>query len=260
MAPWRAVSAAVGLLLLLAGPREAAAFGFSVEPTRAELSIPAGKRRGQTLTVKNAKQDEAVHLTIYARDVMYLPDGKLEFPPAGGTSWSCADWIEVVPRELEIPAGESRTVRVSVAAPPEASGGKYAMVFFETAASYATEGIGVNFRVGALIEAVIQGTEERAAQLKDVEFAAPSEVHVSVFNEGNILIRPTGQVKVFDAAGKKVAQTPFNPIKLGVFPKTLRKIATKLEPSLPPGSYRLRVEVDYGVRTLLVGERSFQAP
>ena len=249
-----------GVVIVLAATPAAWAFGFSVEPTRAELSVPAGKRRGQTLTVRNAKPDEAIHLRIYARDVLYMPEGKIEFPPAGSTEWSCASWIQVAPAELDVPAGSSRDVRISVTAPLDATGGRYAMVFFETGASYATEGIGVNFRVGALIETVIRGTEERQAQLKDLVIASPSEIDVSLFNDGNILIRPTGQIKVFDAGGKKVAQVLFNPTMLGVFPKTLRNITSKLDPPLPPGPYRLRVEVDYGVPTLLVGERSFQAP
>ncbi len=248
------------LFLILSAPRDLWAFGFSVEPTRAELSIPAGKRRGQTLTVRNAKPDEAIHLKIYARDVLYLPEGRIEFPPAGSTDWSCASWIQMVPEELDVPAGASRDVRISVIVPPDATGGRYAMVFFETGASYATEGIGVNFRVGALIETVVRGTERREMKLKDMMVATPSDAEVSLFNNGNILIRPSGQVKVFDAGGKKVAQIPFNPIMLGVFPKTLRKITTKLDQPLPPGPYRFRVEVDYGVRTLLVGERSFEVP
>ena len=249
------------LLFLCALPIPSAwAFGFSVEPTRAELSIPAGKRRGQTLTVRNAKPDEAIHLKIYARDVLYLPEGKIEFPPAGSTDWSCASWIQMVPEELDVPAGASRDVRISVIVPPDATGGRYAMVFFESGASYATEGIGVNFRVGSLIETVVRGTERRQMQLKDVVVAAPSHGEVSLFNTGNILIRPSGQVKVFDAAGKKVVQVPFNPIMLGVFPKTLRKLTTKLDQPLPPGAYRFRVEVDYGAPTLLVGERAFEVP
>ena len=259
-APWRTLLGLCCVFALLVPEGVAWAFGFSVEPTRAELSVPAGKRRGQTLTVRNAKPDEAIHLKIYARDVLYMPEGKIEFPPAGSTDWSCASWIQIAPAELDVPAGASRDVRISVTAPPDATGGRYAMVFFETGASYAAEGIGVNFRVGALIETVIRGTEERQAQLKELVVTSPADVEVSLFNDGNILVRPTGQIKVFDAGGKKIAQTLFNPTMLGVFPQTLRKITTKLEPPLSPGPYRLRVEVDYGVPTLLVGERSFQAP
>ena len=236
------------------------AFGFSVEPSRIELVVPAGKRRGQTLVVKNDRS-EPMHLTTYVRDVAYLPDGTSDFPPEGSTDWSCARWVHVVPGELEIPAQSSQEVRVSVIAPPEASGGRYAMVFFETGPSYAQgDGIGVNFRIGALIQAVIPGTERYAASLKNVVFTPPGQIRTDVFNSGNLLVRPKGQIKIFEAGGKKVRHAPFNPTLVGVLPSTLRSFSSTLEEPLPSGSYRNKVEVDYGARNILVGERSFEVP
>lgn len=256
-------SAACGLAavgIVLAAVPSVWAFGFSVEPAKVHVSVPAGKRRGQTLSVRNAKPDASVHLTIYVRDVIFLPDGTHEFPPPGSTDWSCANWIEVVPRELEIPANSSRDVRVSVTVPEGARGGHYAMIFFETGPSYTEQGIGVNFRVGALVEAVVPGTEQYDAKLKDLFFVAPTEVLTALFNDGNVLIRPAGFIKVFDASGKKIQQVQMNPHNLGVLPKTLRSFSAELEEPLPKGSYQLKAEVDYGARTLIVGERAFEVP
>jgi hypothetical protein len=247
------------LICLLASPN-VWGFGFSVEPSRIEVVVPAGKRRGQTLIVKNDRS-EPMHLTTYVRDVVYLPDGTGDFPEEGSTDWSCARWVHVVPEELEIPAKSSQEVRVSVIAPPDASGGRYAMLFFETGPSYAQEdGIGVNFRIGALIQAVIPGTERYAASMKNVIVTPPSEIRTELFNDGNLLIRPRGQIKLFEAGGKKVRQVPFNPNLVGVLPSTLRTFSSTLEEPLPPGAYRVRVEVDYGARDILVGERSFDVP
>ena len=243
--------------VLVGGPAAAWGFGFSVEPARAQLSVPAGKRRGQTLTVRNAKPDEAIHLTISVRDIVHLPDGTHDYPPAGSTEWSCANWMQVVPSEIEVPANSARDVRVSVTAPPDATGGHYAVVFFESGPSYAEEGISVNFRVGAIVEAVIRGTERVAASLKDVAFVEPSAIRVDLFNEGNVLIRPKGFIRVLGADGQKVRQLPFNSSLVGVLPRTLRSLSTPIEEPLPPGSYHVRVEVDYGAPTLLVGEHTF---
>ena len=254
----RSAVLATGVAVLLAGaPATAWGFGFSVEPARAQVSVPAGKRRGQTLTVHNAKPDEAIHLTIYVRDVIHLPDGTNDYPPPGSTEWSCAEWIEVVPRELEVPPNSTRDVRVSVAAPPDASGGRYAVVFFETGSSYAEEGISVNFRVGAIVEAVIRGTESAAAALKDVAFAEPSAIRVDVFNAGNVLIRPKGFIRVLGADGQRVRQLALNPSQIGILPRTLRSLSTPMDEPLPPGDYHVRVEMDYGAPTLLVGEHAF---
>ena len=64
----------VAMLSLLAEVPLVEAFGFSVEPARVELSIPAGKRRGKSVTVNNAKSDQSLHIKIYVSDVVYLPD------------------------------------------------------------------------------------------------------------------------------------------------------------------------------------------
>lgn len=250
-----------GMLALLLGvAAEAWAFGFSVEPARVQVSVPAGKRRGQTVTVRNERTDASVHLRLYVRDIIYLPDGTHEFPPVGSTTWSCAEWVTIAPTELEVPAGSTRDVRISVSVPPDARGGRYAVVFFETTPSYTEEGIGVNFRVGALVEAVIRGTEQSDASMKALSFTAPASFQADIFNSGNVLVRPKGAVKVFNEFGKKIRQVEFNPEQLGVLPQTLRVFTIQLEEPLPSGAYRVRAEVDYGARTLMVGERAFEVP
>lgn len=247
-------------LLIVSGAHEGWAFGFSVEPARVQVSVPPGKRRGQTLTVRNAKADAAVHLTAYVRDVIYKPDGSLEFPPPKSTEWSCADWIQVIPSELEIPPKSSREVRVSISAPSDAQGGRYAVIFFETGPSLAEkDSITVSFRVGAVVETIVRGTERIGASLKGMAFVAePQAIRVDVFNDGNVLVRPRGQVRVFDANGKRLRQVELNSQQLGVLPRTLRSFSTELKEPLPAGLYRVRAEVDYGVRTVLVGEHAFE--
>ncbi len=89
-----------GVLLIGLGlTSEVWAFGFRVEPARVEVEVPAGRRRGQTVRVTNARQEGSIHLSTYVRDVLFLPDGTHEFPPPGSTDWSCADWIEVMPND-----------------------------------------------------------------------------------------------------------------------------------------------------------------
>ena len=234
------------------------AFSFSVEPSRIELSVPAGKQRGKTVRV-SSRSDRPVHLKMYVQDVVFLPDGTSDFPAPGSTAWSCAKWITIIPDELDIPPGKTQEVRVSVAVPPETRGGSYAMVFFESGPSYTEKGLGVNFRIGALTQVTVPNTEVYQAKLADLSVDSSRDVRVELFNEGNALIRPNGQLKVFDARNKKVWQQAFNIDRLGVLPKSPRSFHTTLGP-LPKGSYRLKVEIDYGAKYLLGGERAFEIP
>jgi hypothetical protein len=252
----------VGALLILAGalllrPDAAAAFSFSVEPSRIELTVPEGRQRGKTVRIRNVRSDRSIHLKAYVQDIVFLPDGTNDFPPPGSTERSCASWIKLVPDELDVPPGRIGEVRVTAAAPAGASGGYYAMVFFETGPSYTEKGLGVNFRIGALTEVLIPDTQRHAARLASLEVAPPGRVTVGIFNDSNVLIRPTGKLKLFNAAGKRLAQVEFNAQRVGVLPDSLRTFETTLEPLGRPGSYRVRAEIDYGSRYLLVGERPF---
>ncbi len=231
-------------------------FGFSVEPSRIELSVPAGRQRGKTIRINNARSDAPVHLKAYVRDVVLLPDGTNDFPPAGSTERSCATWIRLVPEELDIGPEKTGEVRVSAVVPDDATGGYYAMVFFESGPSYTEKGVGVNFRIGALTEVVVPETQRYDARLAGLTVETPERVTVGIFNDGNVLVRPTGKLKIFNARGKRVAQVAFNAQRLGVLPNSLRTFETTLEP-LAKGSYRLKAEIDYGSRYLLVGERPF---
>ena len=255
---WSLVSGLWFLVLAFAMRADnALAFSFSVEPSRVELSVPAGKQRGKSVAINNSHSDAPLHLKVYAQDIIFLPDGTNNFQPAGTTDWSCAKWIRTVPGEIDIPAGEVQDVRVSVTAPADARGGYYAMLFFESAPSYTESGLGVNFRIGALTQVTIPGTEAYQAKLANISVAGVSDLQLEIFNESNVLIRPKGAIKVFNAGGKKVAQHDFNLHGVGVLPRTLRQFHVDLG-SLAAGAYRLKAEIDYGAPYLLVGERSFE--
>jgi hypothetical protein len=229
-------------------------FTFSVDPPRAELVIPPGKRRGKTITINNTKADQPSHLVTYVTDVIFLPDGTHDFPPAGSTEWSAAKWIQVSPTELDVPAGKSAEVRISASVPEDAKGGYYAMVFFESMPSYTQPGIGVNFRIGALVDITVPGTAVLQAKLANLAVSPPQSILIDIYNEGNVLIRPKGRLKIFDPSGGKVSQEDFNPDRLGVLPRTLRRFTHKLKTPLTRGTYRLRAELDYGARQILLGE------
>ena len=245
----------IGLISLFAFCQEG--FAFSIEPSRIEISVPAGGRRGKTILVDNSGSDIALHLKVYTQDINYLPDGSNEFLTPGTTQWSCAEWIDVMPSELDIPAGQTAKVRLSVAAPVDVRGGYYAIVFFESQPLYYQQGIGVNFRLGGLVAVTISKTELRQGRLADISFLPPQEVEISIFNEGNVLIRPQGKVKIFNYRGKRLQQLDFNPSRLGILPKTLRKFNLELEKPLAKDDYRLKVEIDYGAKYLLLGELPF---
>lgn len=226
---------------------------FNIEPSRIELSIPRGRQRGKTVTIDNSNSNQPLHLKIYVQDVIFLPDGTGEFPPAGSTEWSCANWVRIIPEEVDIPPRRTQAVRVNVSVPGEAKGGYYAMVFFESSPTH-IKGLDINFRLGALLDITVPHTIVRKAQLASMSLVESRKIYVDIFNQGNVLLRPRGRIKILNSKGRKIKQLDFNPQRLSVLPKTLRKFYLELDKPLASGTYRLKAELDYGSRYLLVGE------
>lgn len=229
-------------------------FSFSIEPARVELTIPAGRQKGKTIMLDNSKGDTPLHIKIYLQDLNYLSDGTSDFLPPGSTEWSCADWVKVVPAEVDIPAGKIKNVRVSIEVPDGVKGGGYSTLFFEAGMPGPNKGIGINFRMGVMVLVTVQGTEVYQAKLSDFVFNKPEDIEVSIFNQGNVLVRPNGEVKFINSKGKRVKSLDLNPRKLGILPSTVRKFGVKLDSKLPAGKYTLKTEIDFGQDYLLVGE------
>jgi len=249
---------ALTCILLWCAALIAEAYAFSIEPGRIELAIPAGRQRGKTVTIDNRDSDESLHLKIYATDVIFLPDGTNDFPQAGATAWSCVKWVRVTPDEIDVPAKKTQTVRVNVTVPQGAQGGYYGMLFFESGMPSPTKGLNINFRVGGLVDVSVPGTEQFSAKVAHISLSSPKKIEVGIFNEGNVLVRPKGKVKIMDARGKRIKQIDFNPAGWGVLPRSLRKLYVDLDKPLTSGQYTIRVEINYGTKYLLVGESPVQ--
>jgi hypothetical protein len=229
------------------------ACAFSIEPARIELSIPAGKQKGKAITIDNSMSDEPLHLKIYMQDVVFLPDGTNDFPPAASTVYSCANWVKIIPEEIDMPAGKTQNIRISVSVPAQAKGGYYGMLFFESSAGTA-QGLNINFRIGGLVDITVTNTEERSAKIGNIALNTPKQIDIDIFNEGNVLLRPKGKIKIFDTRGKRIKQIDFNLQSWGVLPKSMRKFHTELDRPLSQGQYTIKAEIDYGTRYLLVAE------
>lgn len=246
-----------GIVCVAACVGEAAA--FSIEPSRFELSVPAGRQRGKSVIIDNTDSPAPLHVRAYVQDIVFMPDGTNNFLEPGSTEWSVAKMIKVIPEELDIPAGKTATVRVNVSVPQAGHGGYYGMLFFETGMGD-IKGIALNFRLGGLVDVSVPGTEARKAKLSEITLDSSRQVTIGIYNEGNVLFRPKGKLKILNPKGKRIAQVDFNSQGWGVLPKSLRKFKTELEKPLASGDYTIRAEIDYGTRYLLVGDSAVKVP
>ncbi len=259
------VSILVLSVLLLAGS-PAYALKINITPPRVELSIAPGEEKMGHITITNFDKTGSMRVKVYVQDLVYLPDGSNDFLPPNSTPWSFADWIKVGPTELDIAPGNEAVVRYLISVPKDVKGGRYGVIFFEVVvppSKVREVGASVTMRLGSIILVTLEGTEVYQARIANIKTAKPKgdkpfSVSCTVENQGNILVRPHGTVKIIDEDKNQIAELGMNTDKGGVLPGTSRKFTVEYESKLPKGIYYAQVVLDYGGEKLLGGQVKFR--
>ena len=254
------------ILLSLAVPIPSYALKFNVDPSKLTFVIKEGERKRDYITVTNLDPESKIHVKGYVRDIIYLPDGSNDFPTAGSTPWSCADWVKFNPSEFDIATNGEQIVKLEVKVPPEAKGGHYGVVFFEVQPAReekeAQSMANVALRIGTLVLVNVKDTVIYNAKI--LHFTAkPDEKKggytgvCSIQNNGNVLIKPAGTIRILNDKGEKLLERDVNPTKTGVLPNTSKEFSVLFENGkLEKGSYAVQAVIDYGGDVLLGGQTS----
>jgi P pilus assembly chaperone PapD len=255
-------------ILILAFSSCCLAVKMNIDPPRVEVSVKPGQRQSGYITVLNYDQDRPIHVKAYINDLVYLPDGSNDFLPAGTTPWSLDGELKISPTEFDIAAGEETKVRYIAEVPRKMKGGSYGVVFFEVSPPLeelkGKTGAAINIRVGSIFLITAKGTEIYKAELQDLSVGKPDQegmikISCNVRNQGNILIRPNGTVKIIDLAKTEIAELKLNEEKSGVLPGTSREFSVQYDRGkIPAGKYFVQAVLDYGGEILLGGQTTFE--
>ena len=260
------ILAAAGLLSLAAGP--AWAFQAQIDKPRIQETIAPGQTISGSVTVTNQGR-EPVNLEVYLQDWEYAQGGSgdKEFTAPGTSSRSASEWIRYFPNKMSVAAGGAGKVDYTITVPPEAQGGHYAVLFFESLVGNAPvdqSGVAVQYvgRLGSLIEVEAAGTVQRTGDITDVAIGAvapdrPLEINYTFRNTGNVVIRPKAYYNILDAAGRYLGRGEFEPLYTS--PGGSGTAHTEWTGRLPSGEHTLLLTVDLGGAEPLVVERSLAA-
>lgn len=173
--------------------------------------------------------------------------------------FSCRDWLQVNPRELDLADKGTTRVRYTLRVPLETPEGEYHCgAGFVTLPSIHRDQapIGMNIAVRAVSALyVIVGNPHSQPSLRDLSLRVlpdgVSEAVASFENQGLRHFRPQGFVEVQNAQGQLVERVeyPFIPI----LPMRVQSLPIRLNAVLTPGTYVLRSQVDVGLPELLEG-------
>ncbi|MCM8779869.1 MAG: hypothetical protein NC914_01800 [Candidatus Omnitrophica bacterium] len=195
-------------------------------------------------------------IRLYLEDWHYSAagDGTKVFVPAGASNRSCAGWINFSPSEFTIPAFGRQRISYSLSIPPDASGGYYAALFFETKMTQANEetnllGLNLVVRIASLFYVEVEGTIKRSAELSNLMLTNnPQENYLSLnlemTNTGNVDITAGGSYHILDTAGIVCARGELNNVY--TFSGEKAKFSAKWNKALPQGKYDLVLTINLG--------------
>ncbi|MEM6439063.1 MAG: hypothetical protein AAF763_05090 [Pseudomonadota bacterium] len=189
-------AAALAALTPPAGP--AKAVEFAVAPGRVFVDFSSGRGQGRLEVTNRSGSDMA--LSIGVADFALDADNRVVRTRTTAASFS--NWLVVNPSALDVPSGETRTVRFAVRPLAEPRTGEYkAMITFDQADAGRIENGAVSFGVslGVPIYATY-GAVERTATLHGVSSAGGALIF-DVSSTGTAHARLSGFWAAFSAGG-----------------------------------------------------------
>jgi hypothetical protein len=235
---------------------------FRLDESKIRLSIAPGNSQAGAIKVYSQSEEE-IKLRVYLEDWEYTDkqDGSKNFFPTQSTPLSAAGWISFSPAEFTLSPGEEKRLNYIVNLPQEATGGYYAVMFFETLfeppaqLAYTEEEIRTSatlaVRIGTLFYIEAEGTVERQAGLRNLSVSRDKEdkslsISLDLQNTGNADIAAGGTFNIIDGQGRVYARGEFNDV--GTLPGDSAILTSKWGESLPRGIYDLILTINLGKR------------
>jgi hypothetical protein len=226
--------------------------------SKIRVVVSPGERTFGEITLDNPN-DQAKSMRLYLEDWYYLPGGSgaKEFLPANSTPASACPWITFSPADVTVPAFGKQKVGYSINVPPDATGARFAALFFETLLSQGalsesdrSVGLNVNVRVATLFYVEVKGTTKREAKISNLKVQPSKEakgfldITLDFENTGNTDIATSGNFSLMNNDGLVSARGEFNSVY--TFPDGKGTLLGTWKDKIPAGIYDLVVTVDLG--------------
>lgn len=238
---------------------------ISVSPTLFELKIPRGKSYTDAVRVVNVGK-AGTRVNVYLSDFDLKKDGGVRFFEAGTHRYSLAQHLRLNPTSFVLEPGEEKWVRFTVTLPADSEGESRGILFFQTLPKEVKRAAGkqvlVSARIGAAVYAAAKPTIAYSSEIsalflrqdpEDASFYYALLYH----NNGNIHVRPKGELKILDPTGKEVASTVVNEKNASILRDSYRIFTGTFKPKVKSsdGVHKVLAIVDYG-KAVLEAEKS----
>lgn len=252
-------------------PQQTPGSGISLAPARVELEMQPGT---ETTVVVNLDYHGTVENLQPVRIVASLNDwtikrnGEVEFQKANTLPNSASSWLIYSPAETTVTPGNIHSIRVTISVPKDATPGDHltALIVEQRPDSIKLDQnrrqVVLRYRMAAVFYIKVPQLTRRGS-LENLRAEARADsiaVVPTLKNQGNSVIRPVTSVKVTDASGKVVAESPEQE-SLPVLGGAELSQPLTIDNVLTPGVYSVKYRVDFqdgsrpteGVTDLVVG-------
>ena len=240
-------------LIGAAQPPEDFATGFGVSPLKVTAEVRPGSRTTAAFTISNPGTRGIGTYTIRVTDLEQSESGAISAVTVGLGVRSCGDWIDV-PTEVDIPAGSSEQIIVSISCPPGSMGGYYALlvVGIRRAETEEIMAIAVRPTISVIFEVIIPAPGISHLETKELHYNSgtadtPPQIALEVENTGVWKKEVEGDVLVYDRSGDFPVRTSIPYKRDGtpyvVYPGMTLSFDCPVPRLLEPGTHRVSVRL-----------------
>lgn len=248
----------------------ATAQSLGLVPAEVDQNFEPGKPFQMYLSVSNG-ENTPIQAKVGVTDFWYDAKFQKTFGNPGSSPHSAANWIEAVPRQIEIPAHGTGKIEIIVTPPAQAAGGYYAAVFVESkpqlveaaSAQNNNKAVFANLRLGSLIllNAKSSGVYRADFSHFNLEPGGPQrdlQLAFDASNIGNTHIFPQPRLAILDQQHKMIASAQGESRRL--LPGESQALKVTWSGSLEPGDYIALLTVSYGPDKVFTKEMPFTVP
>lgn len=207
--------------------------GVSISPALIEETLDPGTEKEYSVTIKNLNPVEQVFY-VTKRDISDVRDGGAPIfadPTQEKTGMEISEWITLPVTEVRLAPEASEQINFRLKVPEDATPGSHFGSVFVSAEppEFDSVGAAVGYQVANIVSIRVAGDANEGANIR--EFSTDRFFHGSknvtfvtrIENTGNVLVRPTGPVEIYNMLGKKVDMFTFNESQASVFPLKVRE-------------------------------------
>ncbi len=244
--------------------------GFGISPAHIQLQGNPGQRVNSSFILAATNTTATSRYTIEVRDLNQSNEGTIQVVDAGLGYQSCASWISVA-EELEIPAGGSMDIPITITYPTANPGHYYAYIIIQVQPERPSANIAVLVRpaLSIKIEAMVLGRGKTNIEVKDMKLVPVTGkdnycISLLASNPGVWRLDVTGDMLLYGPTSIFPTKVPI-PFRPGgkpfeIYPGYEVDLICPLTEVPSPGKYRAEVRLLLNGAIRSVSNLEFEVP